>query len=248
MAPGTRFAQGAVMDTKLFNVSSLPWAIVFSAAFAVGACGGSISTGSGDPASQGSSQGAGDNGDKASNGSSGALASSGATGSNPDGTSPPRLPPTETDEARLAIDASVERIEVSGEFLGAVPKKQPGDACEPRAIVYRIERATGEIVFRECLGDIAQHSWVEESRALTSAELSQLEGLMATIRYDAVLPCDGYDGPLISMVTTDKVGKKQLYVHQNINCPKDDRRRAPLVKSLYFALAKVPRLGGQGAP
>jgi hypothetical protein len=50
------------------------------------------------------------------------------------------------------------------------------------------------------------------------------------------------------MVTTDKVGKKQLYVHQNINCPKDDRRRAPLVKSLYFALAKVPRLGGQGAP
>lgn len=132
--------------------------------------------------------------------------------------------------------------------MGAVPKKQPGDACEPGAVVYRVTRASGAIAFVECAGAPGEHAWVETTRALTATERADVETRMQAIVYDAKLECNGYDGLLISMVTTDKAGKKQLYVHENVNCYKDDRRRALGVKSLFYTLSQLPRSAGADEP
>lgn len=205
------------------------------------ACGGSVASGT--PSGPAAAEGAdADNGGASS--PAPAASSAGAPAAPP--VSPTPVPGTPPE--RRAVDSTIVLIEVKAEVLGAIPKKVDGDQCEPSGGRISLDRLTRQITFHECLGPAGRRVLTDIRRALSPAEDTEIEAMLDQIRYDATLPCDGMDGPLASMVTTSNLGKKQLYVHKNINCYKDDRRRAPDVEKLYFALAVLPRSVAQDTP
>ena len=129
-----------------------------------------------------------------------------------------------------AIDEKVVRIKIDREVLGAAV--EPYAACSWGNSQVTYERGTHRVSMTSCTRDNGVSALHTTERALTPAEGARLEAFLATVTYVLTDACDGNDGQLNVMTSSDALGVSREFFQDNLNCPTGKRNVAKKVSEL----------------